>query len=323
MMCNEQFARVVKGKEMNKLMSVSLAFVCVVSSVGAAAEEVSEVVAEAEAAEKNEPPIVWGFADFGFYSGYQLYGSIINPDPVLQGYAEVNVNLPFAVGPLDDLGYLGAGYWCNSDLTGRRNASYRRAFNENDPNVHWGKTFWFDEERTWGLGYRSSFIWYCYPRTGGRDPINRFTFDWDHYVELLNPSQVIPYVCWMHEYRVTYANLVQFGVKRPWQITEEFSVTPFIELEWRDRRYGWCFSNSGMDEDGLLQSAGLATLKLELDATYMFTKNLGVFAKVAYCQNLDPHLRESADLAGQDPEGAAYGRYNEFAWGGGGVCVKF
>ena len=289
-------------------------------SVGAAEPAATEM---ANGVEQVDDPIVWGFGSFGIYSGYQLYGSIINPDPVLQGYVEVNVNLPFDIGPFDDLGYIGAGYWFNSDLTGRRNDYYRRAFNENDPNVHWGKTFWFDEERTWGLGYRSSFIWYCYPRTGGRDPINRFTFDWDHYFELVNPSGVIPYICWMHEYRVTYANLVQFGVKRPWQITDELSIVPSVELEWRDRRYGWCFSNSGMDEDGNLQNAGLATLKLELDATYMFTRNFGIFAKVAYCQNLDPHIRESSDLAGAAPKGDAYGRYNEFAWGGVGICLNF
>ena len=55
----------------------------------------------------------------------------------------------------------------------------------------------------------------------------------------------------------------------------------------------------------------------------MFTKNVGVFAKVAYCQNLDPHLREASDLAGQDPDGDVYGRYDEFAWGGVGVLVSF
>ena len=290
------------------------------------------ILAQAEDARKDEAKsneveleeasqtYLWGFGNFGFYSGYQLYGSIVNPDPVLQGYLEANVNLPWAVGPLDDLGYFGFGYWCNSDLTGRRNAAYRRAFNENDPNVHWGKTFWFDEEKTWGLSYRTAFIWYWYPRTGGRDPVNRITMDWNHYFDLVNPY-LIPYIGVVHEYRRTYANLLQFGVKKPWQVTDEFSVTPFVELVWRDHKYGWCFSNYGMDENYEMQSAGLATLKLELDATYMFTKYIGVFAKVAYCQNLDPHMRESADIAGATPDG--YGPYNEFAWGGAGICMSF
>ena len=302
-------------------LGLAAAAVAALSSVFAATAPVAAEVTNG--VERVDQPIVWGFGDFGYYSGYQLYGSIVNPDPVLQGYVEVNVNLPFDVGPFDDLGCLGAGYWFNSDLTGRRNASYRRAFNENDPNVHWSKTFWFDEKRTWGLGYRTTFIWYWYPRTGGRDPIHRITFDWDHYVELVNPSGLIPYVCWMHEYRVTYANLLQLGVKRPWEIADGLTVTPFVELVWRDRRYGWCFSNNGMDENGNMQSAGFATLKLELDATYMFTRNFGVFAKVAYCQNIDQHLRESAALARHAPNGDGYGRYNEFAWGGVGICLKF
>ena len=292
------------------------------AAILAQADDVKKDEAKAAEAglEEASQTYLWGFGNFGFYSGYQLYGSIVNPEPVLQGYLEANVNLPWAVGPLDDLGYLGFGYWCNSDLTGRRNASYRRAFNENDPNVHWSKTFWFDEEKTWGLSYRTAFIWYCYPRTGGRNPVNRITMDWNHYFDLVNPY-LIPYIGVVHEYRRTDANLLQFGVKRPWQITDEFSVTPFVELVWRDRKYGWCFSNYGMDENYEMQSAGLATLKLELDATYMFTKYIGVFAKVAYCQNLDPHLRESADIAGNTPDG--YGPYNEFAWGGVGVCVSF
>lgn len=266
--------------------------------------------------------IVWGFGNYGFYSGYQLYGSILNPDPVLQGYIEVNVNLPFAVGPLDDLGYIGGGYWCNSDLTGRRNASYRRAFNENDPNVHWGKTFWFDDERTWGLDYRTSVIWYCYPRTGGRNPVNRITMDWNHAFSLVNPY-LIPYITAVHEYRRTDANLVQFGVRKPWQITDGFSVTPFVELVWRENCYGWCFSNYGLDKNGNMIPGGLATLKIELDATYMFTKNFGLFAKVAYCQNIDPDLRDAADIARRAPNDDGYGCYNEFAWGAVGVCLSF
>ena len=279
---------------------------------------------DADEIEKVDAPVVWGFANFGFYSGYQLYGSIVNTEPTLQGYAEVNVNLPFEVGPMDDLGYLGVGFWCNSDLTGKRNDSLRRAFNEDDPNIHWGKTFWFNDDRTWGLGYRSSFIWYYYPHTGAKRPNTRTSFDWDHYFELQNPSQVIPYIQWIHEYEISYGNLLQFGVKRPWQINDEFSITPFVELVWRDQRYGWCFSNFGVDERGEMQSAGLATLKLELDATYMFTPNFGIFAKVAYCQNLDEHLRESArQINNWDGYGAAYGRYNEFCWGGVGICVSF
>lgn len=272
--------------------------------------------------EEESAPILWGFANYGWYSGYQLYGSIVNTEPTLQGYVELNANLPFAVGPLDDLGYLGAGIWNNSDLTGKRSESYRRAFNEFDFNAHWGKTFWFDEERQWGLGYRMSFVWYYYPQTGGR-PYTKTTFDWNHSFELINPY-LIPYINVVHEYKESDGNLLQFGVKKPWQITKEFSVCPFIEMVWRNRNYGWCFSNFGRDpRSGEKLEAGLATLKLELDATYMFTDWIGVFAKVAYCQNLDPSLRDAARELGTYGGGAEYGRYNEFCWGGVGVCVNF
>ena len=288
----------------------------------ASAAPLAAVAADTNELTEAKAPIVWGFADFGYYSGYQLYGSIVNPDPVLQGYVEVDVNLPFAIGPLDDLGYIGGGYWCNSDLTGRNNASYRRAFNENDPSVHWCKTFWVDDERTWGVRYRTAFVWYCYARTGGREMVNPYTMDWNHDLELVNPY-LIPYVRWIHEYRRSNANLLLFGVKRPWQVAENLTITPFVELVWRDRRYGWCFSNYGRHEDGDRLGAGWATLKLEMDATYMITEHLGVFAKVAYCQNLDPDLREAAGCAREAPKGDVYGRYNEFAWGGVGLCLRF
>ena len=300
-----------------------------------------EKKSETELAEQKAP-ILWGFGNYGIYTGYQLYGSIVNTEPTLQGYFEVNGNLPFQVGAMDDLGYLGVGLWNNSDLTGKRTASYRRALNEFDFNIHWGKTFWFDDEKTWGLTYRSSVVWYFYPHTGGkRDGLicfleggsrgTRTTFDWDHYFELANPY-LIPYINIVHEYEQSHGNLLQFGVKKPFQITDQLSVCPFIEAVWRNRNYGWCFSNYGTQAfpydsnfDNKIE-AGIATIKLELDATYMFNDWIGIFAKVAYCQNVDPNLRHEANEIGSPRcpwGGEAYGRWNEFCWGGAGVCVSF
>ena len=324
---------------------VAAAFAATAMAAFADAEKVdgnsAKVEKPAEVEQESGAPIFWGFANYGIYSGYQLYGSIVNTEPTLQGYGEVNANLPFEVGPLDDLGYFGGGIWCNSDLTGKRSSSYRRAFNEFDFNVHWGKTFWFDDDKTWGLAYRTSFVWYFYPHTGGKrdglalwyagdvtDPTRRrgtpTTMDWNHYFEVVNPY-LIPYLNVVHEYEQSNGNLLQFGVKKPWQITDAFSVCPFIEFVWRNRNYNWCFSNYGLDPDYQKIDAGLGTMKLELDATYMFADWIGVFAKVAYCQNLDPNLREAANYVGSPRcgDGAAYGKWNEFCWGGVGVCVNF
>lgn len=286
-------------------------------------KKTTETAKPAELAESSAP-ILWGFGNYGFYSGYQLYGSIVNTEPTLQGYGELNANLPWSVGNMDDLGFFGVGLWSNSDLTGKRNAKYRRAFNEFDFNIHWQKTFYFDDDKTWGLTYRTYVVWYYYPITNNRHPVNPVTFDWDHYVELTNPY-VIPYVNYVHEWLKSYGNLLQFGVKKPFQITDELSLTPFIEFVWRDNHYGWCFSNYGMDENYVMQSAGLATMKLELDATYQITSWFGIFAKVAYCQNLDPHMRESARFVASSmcADDMAYGKYNEFCWGGVGVCFNF
>ena len=99
---------------MKKLMAA----VCAASLLSAFAEEKK---GEAEIAEEKAP-ILWGFGNYGIYSGYQLYGSLVNREPTLQGYVEVNANIPM------DLGYLGVGVWNNSDLTCERKDSYGRIF---------------------------------------------------------------------------------------------------------------------------------------------------------------------------------------------------
>jgi len=321
---------------MKKLMVAVLAAV----SMGAfAAEEkvADEKKAEAKAETElvqNEAPIFWGFANYGVYSGYQLYGALQNADPTLQGYLEGNANLN-----VNDwnLGYLGVGVWCNSDLTGRRTGRVnhhedfdpcqinRRAFNEFDFNLHWGRTFWLDDDNTWGIGYRTSLVWYWYPHTGASSDHNQYTtMDWDHSLELVNPY-LIPYANFVHEYHESNGNLIQFGVKKPFDAVfgvEGLSITPFIEGVWRNRNYGWCFANYGNEPDYSDKiGAGLATVKFEIDATYMFNKYIGVFAKIAYCQTVDPNLREA--VPNTPDNRSIYGYENEFVWGGAGVCVNF
>ncbi len=54
----------------------------------------AEDVAEVETNEGSSSSVTfWGFGNYGLYSGYQLYGSLVNPEPTLQGYAEGNANL--------------------------------------------------------------------------------------------------------------------------------------------------------------------------------------------------------------------------------------
>ena len=275
--------------------------------------------------EQAPAPIFWGFANYGLYSGYQLYGSLLNNEPTLQGYAELNANL--SIDDLD-LGYFGAGIWSNTDLTRRRSGSSANcgvnsdgigdAFNEWDFNLHWGRTFWFDDERTWGLGYRASVVWYYYPGKyySRIQPGTDTTFDFNHYFELVNPY-LIPYLNVVHEYRFD-ANLLQFGLKKPFQVTDQFSLCPFIEFVARpESHYNWCMPTRIGTVD---TCAGMATLKVELDATYMFTKNFGMFAKVAYCSIIDHHMRNTCDdiLASDE-----YGENKDFAWGGVGICVNF
>ena len=244
--------------------------------------------------ESSFPVAIWGFGNYGIYSGYQLYGSLVNSEPTLQGYAEVNAQFTFDE---FDLGYVGVGLWLNSDLTKRRGHMFYplgRGFpNEYDPNVHFGRTFWFDGAR--------------------HTPT---TWDFDHSFALINPY-VIPFIDVVREYS-NGANLLQFGLKKPIDVAEGFSLTPSITMVWRERQYNWCFPTA-FGSAGKCNS-GIATLKVMLDASYWFNDNFGLFAKVAYCSIIDPDLRDNID---HDLHGADYGKCKDYAWGGIGVQFKF
>ncbi len=258
----------------------------------------------------------WGVGNYGMYSGYQLYGSLLNSEPTLQGYAEANFNL--GIDDID-LGYLGIGVWSNTDLTDKRRRSYGKAFNEWDPNIHWGKTFWFDSDQTWGLQYRTTIVWYYYPhrRHDHMWGSTKTTMDWNHSFALVNPF-VTPFLDWVHEYHENNADLLKFGLKKDVALesVEGLTLTPSVAFVYRDHRYNWCFPTAGFTE---FHNGGMATATIGLDATYQISKNFGVFAKVAFCTTMDKDLRDASD----NSHGADYGKYKDFAWGGFGVTFNF
>ena len=301
-------------------MKKLLVAACAAAAMAAIAEENKD----APEAETESVPIVWGFGNYGLYSGYCLYGSLVNSEPVAQGYAELNFNIPA------NLGYLGLGVWSNCDLTPRRGRGNRvfinsptdgknlvGGFNEWDFNVHWGKTFWFNDDQTWGLDYRTWFVWYWYPPHDGYGHTHT-TWDWDHSFALLNPY-VTPYITWVREYSKG-ANLLEFGLRRPTEIdaVEGLTLTPSINFVWREQQYNWCFP-TGFGGCSNCNS-GIATLRIQLDATYQLTEHFGLFAKIAYCSIIDPDLRRNID---DELDPAAYGATKDFAWGGIGVTFNF
>lgn len=308
---------------MKKLMVAAMAAAVFTAFADEPKAETETQTPATEAEQKDDgAPLFWGFGNTGIYSGYQLYGSLVNSQPTWQTYLEGDVNLRF--GDVD-LGYLGIGLWFNSDLTSRRHQSYGRFFNEFDPNIHWGKTFWFDDDRTWGLDYRTTVVWYYYPHHEYQDhPAwgeTKTTMDWNHSFSILNPY-VVPFLDVVHEYHESDGNLLQGGLKKTVGVTDDFSVTPSATFVWRNSHYNWCFPTDFGDVHGwgAKHGSGVATMKLEIDVDYKIAANFGLFAKVAYCSVIDPDLRDNCD---DMLHGNAYGDKKDFAWGGVGLTWNF
>ena len=296
-------------------MKKSMIAACALAAAAACAEE-GKPAAEL-APESSWTDALSFYANTGVFSGYQLYGSLVNSEPTIQGYAQLAAKL--SVDEFD-LGTLAVGCWFNNDLTGKRadhHGVVRRAFNEFDPQFSWSRSFWFDDDQQYGLTYKTSFVWYYYPHPSSRRKVDT-TMDWNHYVELANPF-VVPYANFVHEYHESDGNLIQFGLKKTVGVGEQLRITPTLEFVWRNTNYGWCFPNYGYNAKGEKINSCLATMRVGADLNYRLCDNVGLFAKLYYCSVVDDDMRDAADHA----SGNAYGKYKDFAWGGIGIEVFF
>lgn len=308
---------------MKRLMMAAFAAAAFTAFADAPGDEAPDGGASPELEEEEDAPLVWGFGSTGVYSGYQLYGSLLNSEPTWQTYAEANVNLPWQIGSV------GAGIWCNTDLTDKRRGLYGKWFNEQDYNVHFDHVFWLDHDKVWGLAYRTEVVWYYYPHHRGHHPgspaagrghyqscvSTMTTVDWNHYFELKNPY-LTPYFKWVHEYHENKANLFLGGFKKKIEVLDDVSVTPTFELVYRSHRYNWCFPTAGWSE---LHGSGMASSRLGFDLNWQFAANFGLFAKVYWCHVVDHSLRHACETG----RGNDYGQYKDFAWGGVGLSWNF
>lgn len=268
---------------------------------------------------------IFAFAAYGLQSGYQVFGSLLLRDPCLQGYGEINCFLPA------DLGFFGFGLISNTTLGQHEDKIMRRAFNEWDPNVHWDKVFYFDEDHVYGINYRTTFSWYIYPSHRAKEtqssqpylgikPIPT-SLEWVHYVGFQNPY-VIPFVEWRHEYLVYDADLWKFGLKKEIPVGETVKITPYVETVLRSKEYTWCFPTDYNNKQPVHGSWG--SLTLGLNCHWQLTEHFGLFANVAYCRLMSESLRDKADeVRDQLGKWSGMATTKDTAWGGIGFTVNF
>lgn len=283
-------------------------------------------IEDVEAVHEDHPEglPIFAFAAYGLQSSYQVFGSTVLRDPCLQGYGEINTFLPF------DLGFAGFGLISNTTLGSHEDRIMRRAFNEWDPNVHWDKTFFLDEDHLYGINYRTTFCWYIYPshrakHTQSTRPYLHIkpiptSMEWVHYIGFQNPY-VTPFVEWRHEYLVYDADLWKFGLKKEIPITETIKVTPFAETVLRSKEYTWCFPTYMSSKAPIHGSWGSITLGL--NCQWQITEHFGLFANVAYCRLMSESLRDMADQVREQQGKWAMATTKDAAWGGIGFTVNF
>lgn len=284
-------------------------------------------IEDVEAVHEDHPEglPIFAFAAYGVQSGYQVLGSVVSRDPVIQGYSEINCFLPY------NLGFFGFGLITNTDLGHHHHQIMSRWFNEWDPNVHWDKTFFFDDDHLYGLNYRSTINWYIYP-TGRIDHKHRngtcppyipsipTSMEWIHYFGFQNPY-VTPFVEWRHEYLVYDADLWKFGLKKEVQVSDTVKITPYVETVLRSKEYVWCFPTEHSAKGPVHGSWG--SLTLGLNCHWQLTEHFGLFANVAYCRLMSEHLRDMADRVTHEINKYEIGTMKDAAWGGVGITVNF
>lgn len=170
------------------------------------------------------------FAGADFRSANITRGTIVNPEPIqcFTGGMDVTLGVP------DDSpgsNSLGGRVWTCNHLTAKRDHQMKRCFNETDPFLYLRNRYRLVED--WELMTETGPCWVLYRsfKDGGETPFPEV--EWRVRQELSTPV-VTPYYYLRHTFRPYSLTYWQTGFKRPSDVRNDMTVTPFAFLDWGD-----------------------------------------------------------------------------------------
>ena len=231
----------------------------------------------------EQPPVVFsGEVVADVESGYLTSsGMIYDTRPVATQYIYAR---------LDSLsfGYLDGYVWTISSLHDEQHVSHRALFNEFETVLRYGYNLRFPREFTldtkiggyWNppVGYRSARMDY-----------------WGVNVEqsLKNPY-VVPFWSGLWLFGPKMRGRIRAGLRKPFQLHEDFTVTPSVEAVWVDRRRFQAKYGENPEDDDMFGGAFTA-ITTSIRAEWRFMPDWTVFLSLHQFDMVNAQARDAVD----------------------------
>ncbi len=226
-------------------------------------------------------------------TAYHSRGRIIEDRPVFTTLARAG----FDTKDYGDFGKIGIWNWNVSSLTGRRDATHRRPFNEMDYGIFWNYTWDFgqygDDWKGWSLTSELLKDWMTlegYTARYRASKSNASINEWRFGQSLNNPHATPFYLLrrGVHPYDWFYARV---GVRRKFNLTDTIALTPEFFTEYGDNRL--FKKRYGARLGGGRYHSGLMALNLILELSWQVSDWATVYANVHQFHVTDEDARDN------------------------------
>lgn len=214
-------------------------------------------------------------------TAYISRGKVVEDRPIQTNYVRGDLDM-------GEFGTLGLWHFNRSSLTGRREETHRRAFNELDGMAAYRYGLEFAE--MWRLTTEATACWFTFPGYRGE---YRGKSDKDELEIWVEQSLDNPYVVpvWKMRRGVTALDFAYFkyGLKKPLAVRQDLTVTPCVCLEsGNERLYRQRY---GALPDGRQYNSWVMSMQSEIDVAWQVTENVKLFASLLFFNILDKNAR--------------------------------